>query len=406
MEFFTCKNFRIAYFPTNSKIVNTRVVVNAGAFNEDADSHGVAHFLEHMFFKGTEKRSYKEINKITSRLGSINAYTSRYTTCYHFTFLADDLKESLDVLFDMVFHAAFPEEEFKKEVGVIVEECQSSIDDPMHYFFNNQIKSLLGDEFGHWVIGSRDSILATTPEKLYRFHGRHYNPDNILIAVAGNIDVAMLKKFLEEYLPDIEPNTSNRTLPPLNYEDHTFHHVSKQAIIGFVAPGVTTIQEVENDYMPDIFFNGLGGGMHSLLFDRIREELGLCYHVGAHHNTNELYGIGQIYCLLDEKNVGQAKEEVDKIITRVKSEGLPEDLLEICKRNYLFKFGRSTETSSGLNCQADAFFSLEGYPLSKYISFEEREAKVRAIENDQIIEFANQMFKEKMKFVQMTQEKA
>ena len=406
MELFDCKGYRIVHTPTDSDITNVRVVVNAGSRNEDDDSHGTAHFLEHMFYKGTEKRDFREINRITSRLGEANAYTGRGQTCYHFTFLQQDLAEALDVLLDMVFNASFPEEEFSKEKGVITEECQMYLDDPIRYFFQVLNEKTLGTPFGHPIIGTLANISDTTLEKLRRFRGRHYNPANMLIACAGNVKKERLEEELNKLLPEVETNSNAYPSPALNFDDHTFTHASKQAIIALVAEGITTKSEIDEDYMPDIFAKGLGGISHSLLFERLREELGLCYYVGASHTSSEDYGHLVIYVLLDESNIETAIAECWKIVEKVREEGFTDDLRSICKRNYLFKLGRQMETSCGLNAMADSFFSLDGYPFDDYMSFDERRKKVEAVTNNHIKEFANRVLGQgkAVKTITMTQE--
>jgi predicted Zn-dependent peptidase len=405
MKMFTCKNFPTVLLPVQSEIVNARVIINAGSANEEPDSHGVAHFLEHMFFKGTLKRGYKEINQITSSLGSINAYTSRVRTVYHFSFLKKDFDEALEVLLEMVFQPAFPEDEFKIEVGAIVEEAQRIKDEPYSFFTYEQMERVLDRPFGHSIIGTIEEIKAMQLEKLHRFKNRHYNPGNTVISIAGDVSQDQVEKALLKALPELDSNPSKREPAVFDLNDYEFNHASKQAAIGVVVPSMTARAEIEADYMPDIFYNALGGGMHSLLFDRIREELGLCYFIAAYNRTNEQHGIGYITCLLDESNIEQARDEIFKILRKIRSEGLPPELLEVSKRNDLFEHAKSIETSGGFNRQVDAFFTLDGFPLDKYLSFEERVKAVDRITNDQIIEFANQLYgdEDKIKFTQMTQ---
>ena len=166
MSIINVNGYRVFHLQTDNPIVNARVIVNAGAADETADAYGVAHFLEHMFFKGTEKHSYKEINQITSELGAINAYTSRFQTCYHFTFLAGDFVPATGILFEMTFRPAFPEDEFEKEKGVIKEECQSGLDSPRGFFSDRYTEDLLGTPVGHPIIGNLKSIADMTPEKM------------------------------------------------------------------------------------------------------------------------------------------------------------------------------------------------------------------------------------------------
>lgn len=406
MSIINVNGYRVFHLQTDNPIVNARVIVNAGAADETADAYGVAHFLEHMFFKGTEKHSYKEINQITSELGDINAYTSRFQTCYHFTFLAEDFVPAIGILFEMTFQPAFPEDEFEKEKGVIKEECQSVLDSPRGFFSERYTEDLLGTSVGHSIIGNLESIADMTPKKMRLFIKQFYNPANILIAVVGNVSLEQVVDAVTQLPIQKDFAEVERTTPALNLEDNTFHHPSKQAVIALTTKGICTRQEIELGYLPDIFFNGFGGGMHSILFDRLREELGLCYSVHGWHGSADDYGFGVIHVMLNEEQVPLALEEIKKLIAQVNEQGLNDSLLRISKKNYLFGFGRRLQTSNGINNHADDFFALDGYDLIKYINFDERRKMVAAITNDDIIAFSRKIFGEgtTLKTTVMTQE--
>ncbi len=406
INIFDHNGYTIAHQPLKEAVANSRIIVHAGARDEDDDSHGTAHFLEHMFFKGTEKRDYKEINATTSRLGEINAYTSRNRTVYHLTHLPEHFEKGIDILQEMVFYPALPHDEFERETGVILAECQTYLDSPIGHFHNLATQHLTGVKFGHPVIGTLKSIRATTVAKLRRFIDQWYSPKNMVIAVAGDISEKRIRKAIDS-LPLYKSRNLDRNNPVLNYKDFNCHHASKQAIIHLSAPGYTARKEQECGNIPDIFNNGFGQGMHSMLFDRLREELGLCYHVSSHHSSDHLFGVQVIVCLLDADKIPVAREEVDKLVAKVKKDGFPKKLLETVKANYLFDKIQELQGATALNYHVDAYFSLDGYPLKKVLSLKEVRRQVDKITNDNIVWYANQTYAgdSPLSFACQTQEK-
>jgi len=400
------KNFTVALTPFSTPVIDARVIVNAGSADEAADQWGTAHFLEHMFFKGTTKRDYKAINKVTSRLGHVNAHTSTHGTAYEIQFLLGDIAEAIEVLMEMVFLPSMPEEEAKKETGVIVEECQMYLDDPHAFFWNNTEQHILGDQHGHSVIGTIESIQATTVEKMRQFRTTHYTPGNMLISVVGNIDFDELAAILEQHLPDLpDGERSQRWEPTFDWDDHDFTHKAKQAIVALVAKGATLEECIANKWAVDVFRNALGGGAHSLLFDRLREELGLCYHVGASHWSKGNLGLFVVLTMLDEDNIQLAVDEINKIIAKVRQEGFTDEILEISKTNRLFTVARAMQTSTAINYAVEDYFHLDNTSLTEYLSFADRRTAIELLTNDDMIEVARTLLgeDEPVKLCQMTQ---
>ena len=321
-------------------------------------------------------------------------------------FLPSDLDEATRLLMELVFEPAFPEEEFKKEMGVITEECQSGLDDPMRFFFDQLNWHMFGDQHGHPIVGTLDSIQDMTPEKLHRFVNAHYTPANILISFVGKVDPKEIEKVLQSCLPELpEGEFEPWWKDVLTLDEYHFHHKSKQAVVALSYKGVTLQGEMDHSFLPDVFCNCLGGGMHSILFDRVREKLGICYHVGAYHSSNATSGQLMIYCLLDEKNIDLAIEESRKIISKVKKEGLDSELLDIAKRNYLFNFAKSCLTPGGIASFIENYFEIDPASINDYISFNERAKRVNSITNHNMIEFAREIFDNKKPHavVKMTQ---
>lgn len=406
MDILNVKGFTILHQKLPTNIINTRIIVNAGSTLEMKNEYGVAHFLEHMFFKGTNKHTYKEINRITTELGDANAFTSKETTAYFISSLASNFERSADMLMEMFFEPAFIEEEFEIEKGVIVEEYQSRMDDPTVFFWNMANESFWGSQRGHKVVGNRNTIANMTIDDLKSFRKRYYNVDNVVFAVTGNIDESEVVRVFEGLLANV-PSSSYVKLDSsaidyddINYEDFEFNHKAKQAIIGFMAKGVSAKEKYDKNYRNSVMNVGLGGGMHSLLFDRIREELGLCYHVGIWSTSYKDTGDILVHCLLDEANVEQAKDEIQIILKKIKNEGLDDELIRVTKSTMLFDLADDVETSRGYSHLIfDNYFKYD----CELIAHDDRKDRINSVTNDDIIEAANDAFKDdKLKFVQMT----
>jgi predicted Zn-dependent peptidase len=198
---------------------------------------------------------------------------------------------------------------------------------------------------------------------------------------------------LQQCLPDLpEGELEPWWTDTLKLDEYNFTHASKQAIVAMVFEGVTLQGEMDANFLPDIFCNALGGGMHSLLFDAVREKLGLCYHIGAHHSSGATGGSLTIFALLDEKNVPKAIEESGTIIDQVKAHGFDDELLDIAKRNYLFRLAKRRLTPMGIAGLLESYFSINPDSLNGYLSFEEHARRVGSLTNQDVMAFANRIF--------------
>lgn len=398
---------------TSHDIVNARILVGSGAYNEPTPNlFGAAHYLEHMFFKGTTKHSYKEINNLTSLFGDINAYTSRYVTCYHFSFLASNFKKAMDVLVEMVAEPLFPEDEFEKERGVILQEYQMYKDSPKGFFWDHLGSTLYNAPHGHPIIGTKDSISGLTINDVRKFREDHYlNTGNMIVTVTGNLDEnEFAKYFANNNFADKYPHTPRlaQEQPVFNLEPENFHHKSDQAIMAMCFKGHSLTDVINNNYTTSVLFNALGQGMHSLLFDRIREELGLCYGISAGNSSDLNYGMSYVYCQLDAGQVDFAVDEINKVLANVKANGIPDSLLAIAKANMLFDWANAIQTSKGINQMVDQYFDL--YPqwqddlslFNKITDLNHVQKSVNAITNNDIIAVARDIFDKPYKMAKMT----
>jgi len=373
--FKTINGWTVLFQPkASAQTINIRAIVNAGSAHEqDPRLYGVAHYLEHMFFKGTHKRDYSQINRKFAQLGDVNAYTTLERTVFYLTSLPEKIEDATELFFELFFDAKMPPEEFEKERGVILEEFQSSEDNPISW----GVKKINWDTWGeslHPTIGTRESIESLQIEDLVAFREHFYHPDRTLFVITGDLDEASLWDCLARHIrqPKTDSGSSKLLLPKINFR--TDHYQlenpnSKQSLLFMVFPSVDEVQSRQMKFLPDLVVNLLGGGMHSVLFESIRERLGLCYAVGMQYMTPCAEGYHSVYALLDAKNVKTAYQAVLEEFEKTKSD-ISEELFDTAKSNLLFGRSRSAETASGVGSQADGYFDNQRsiIPVEEYLN--------------------------------------
>ena len=389
MELLKIAGFNVLYEQKKSELATVRIVVNAGSTDEkDKKDYGVAHYLEHMFFKGTESKDYKQINMEMSEIGNANAYTHYGRTVYYLSTLGEDYIKALSLLTEMLFEPSLLEEEFEKERNVILEECQARLDNPQGYFFDKSGQIVWGDD-GHEIIGSKETISNMTIEQLKSFRNTYYNKNNIYIVIIGDIAEDDLKKdclmILSKYSGYFDGKSIDKEYEEfVPGEDTYLTHDAEQSILGMYFRAWSDYDLKSCKFISDVFENGLGGGMHSLLFDRVREELGLCYSISSYGASCRKKQSTIISTMLDKENIDLAKEEIEKVLDKVKKEGFSEEILRVSKKNVIFNLASSISSPSGY---AGAF--CDRYFVQGDINFEMIKELTEKITNKDIIEYAN-----------------
>jgi len=381
MQVTSIAGFTVITHPMPSPIATVRVMVNAGSYHEKVA--GVAHFLEHMFFKGTELRGYQELGRLLASIGESNAYTCQDMTGFYIDTTGPNVLRAFDLLAEMLFRPAMDPAEMDKERGVILEEAQTRQDDPGSFFFDNSIDFLFGDRLGHEIVGTTETISEMSPDDLLAFRQANYNRENIAFVLVGDIS-SVSKKDLAQVLGryrDTPMGTRNDVpfIPPhLGAVDApvslNFKHVSKQAWMSLWTPGFSDRESRGLYDAPYVLYDALGGGLHSLLFDRIREELGLAYSTGAMPVTCWENALEGCFALLKTENVGQCREEITKLLHQVADEGVPSDVLNASISHFDYGLADEAATPSGY-----AMAYATGYfqdPLLR--SYEERIGRFRA----------------------------
>ncbi len=191
---------RIIFQPSESEVVYCGYVICAGTRHEAAEDSGMAHFIEHMSFKGTQRRKSRQINDYLERVGGdLNAFTSKQETVFCATVLRRDVHRAVDVLTDMVFHSVYPQSEIEKEVEVIIDEIDSYKDSPSELIFDEFEQQLFGRcSLGRDILGDKNRLRTYTTADALRFTGQYYRPDNAVFYLYGKADWARLVRLLEK----------------------------------------------------------------------------------------------------------------------------------------------------------------------------------------------------------------
>lgn len=258
------------------------VFIKIGSRHEDLQLSGASHFIEHMLFKGTDKRSAREIAESFEGIGGqLNAFTAKEYTCVYARTLDEYLDTALDIIFDMLFHSAFIAKDFETEKGVIIEEInmyEDTPDDLVHDVFCQQLWQ--GHSMGRPILGTLDLVQGFNRVKIYDFYQQAYIPANMIISIAGNVDAARIKDKIESYL--IQDRHDGTQFSNTKIRDYvpfikTVAKDTEQVQICLGLPGISYHDKYR--YTQNIMNSILGGGISSRLFQTIREELGLAYSV-------------------------------------------------------------------------------------------------------------------------------
>jgi predicted Zn-dependent peptidase len=307
------------------------VWVRSASGHEDRQVMGVSHLLEHMVFKGTSRRTAREIAmSLESRGGSLDAYTSRDHTSYQAHVLDQDLPLALDVLSDLVRAPLLRDEDLALERNVVLEEINGVLDTPddlVHEMFS---ETLFPDHpYGYSILGTPATVASLTTQNLRDAHARGYYPGNCVIAVAGNViheDVLQMLEALGwltgEASPALLPATeANAARGVRRVETSDLQQVH-------IVMGTDTFKSRDpRRWGMALITTALGSGMSSRLFQRVREELGLCYAVYAYHGTYRSAGVAGVYVGTQPGTADQAADAINAELARLAAEGLPPDEL-------------------------------------------------------------------------------
>lgn len=286
----------VEYIPT-CRSVAFGIWVKTGSRNESPDNNGISHFIEHMLFKGTARRSAKDIADLFDGIGgNVNAFTAKEYTCYFAKVLDQHLPIAVDALSDMFFESQFDETELGKEKNVILEEIAMYEDTPDDKVHDEASRASYGDHpLAYSILGLEEKLSAMNGDVLRQYMKDNYRIDNTVISVAGNVEERALLELLERHFGAFKNNgTEAAFVAPQFKGDYLFHKKkTEQNHICLTFPGCSIADP--QLYAMVLLNNAVGGGMSSRLFQEIREKRGLAYSVYSYHTSYADSGLFTVY---------------------------------------------------------------------------------------------------------------
>lgn len=363
--------------------VTMGIIVHTGAGVESDKEDGISHFIEHMMFKGTEKRTAFCISDEMDAIGAqMNAFTSKDITCYYAKSTTAHAAEAFDILSDLFLNSVFPEEEMSREKGVIIEEINMNDDTPDDLCLDLLSRAYYGTRgYGRNILGSRENVSGFTRNDIADYMSARYTPDNIVISMAGNIEPQLAEELAEKYFAGVKYGTADRR--PVNIELKSQSLFRRKEIeqlhIGFAFPSVKRYDALFD--ATQIMNSVLGGSMSSRLFQRVREELGLAYTVYSYLSSYAEAGSLVVYAGVNAGNYSKSVQAVMDCIKDIKGKNISADE---------FKRGKEQMASSSVFAQESTssqmlLYGKELIYSGRVYDFEERINRISAVTLDDVM---------------------
>ena len=335
--------FRIIHAPNQSAVAYCGFAIDAGTRDEAENEQGMAHFVEHLLFKGTQKRhAWHILNRMEHVGGDLNAYTNKEETVVYSAFLAEHFPRAVELLADIVFHSTFPQTEIDKEVEVIIDEIQSYEDSPCELIFDDFEELIFPHHpLGRNILGKPDLLHQFKSEDALRFTNRYYQPNNMIFFVQGNIDFKRVIRLVEKATADLSSNASTfeRKRPEVYIpQTLTLHRDTHQAHVMIGSRGY----DAHNEKRTALYLlnNILGGpGMNSRLNVSLRERSGLVYNVEANLTSYTDTGVFCIYFGTEHKDVDRCIRLVKKELKKLCDKPLSPIQLAAAKKQIIGQIG-------------------------------------------------------------------
>lgn len=329
MEFetFTLSNgIRIIHSNVVSPVGYCGIIINVGSRDEQAKEHGMAHFLEHVMFKGTQKRkAFHILSRLDDVGGEMNAYTTKEETCIYASFLSEDFERALELIHDITFNSVFPEKEIIKEKEVIIDEINSYKDNPSELIYDEFEQMLYkNDPMGRDILGTPEALKGFTKKDILNFIRNNYHTDQMVICSVGQIRFKRLVQICERYFGQVPTNLrtyerfavapyipETREVVKETYQSHV--------ILGNIAYDLNHPQRLGLHLLNNI----LGGpGSNSRLNMSLREKNGIAYNVESSYNPYSNTGVFSIYYGTDEENLERSLRIVHKELNSLRTSKL------------------------------------------------------------------------------------
>ena len=366
-----------------------------GSRHERDSEAGITHLIEHMLFKGTPTRTAKDIaESIEGRGGVLNAFTDKESTCYYCRVLSDDTANGIDVLTDMMVHSNFDPKELETEEGVVCEEIKRSLDEPSDHVHELHLGHRWDNHpLGKPIIGTEESVMSFRREHILDYMDRQYRSENVLLAVAGNVDPEQIREEAEKVLGKLKSGATESQDPrPAGVA--AVNEINKDTEQVHFCIGSDAISIYDEELLPvmSIFDTALGGSMSSRLFQEVREKRGLVYSIGSYTLSYGAGGAYTVYGGTSKKHWEEVKAIVRTEFDKIMADGLDDDELDRTKKSLSGHLVLALEGMSSRMMR----MSRSELSFKRDVTVEESLERLNKVTNAQVKELANRILDPKL----------
>ncbi len=328
----------------DTKSISVGIFIPTGSAFENNNERGLSHFIEHMLFKGTKNRTYKQIAEDIDKFGGIiNAFTSKEYTCFYVKILNDFIKDGFDVIRDMLQNSLIDEKELEKEKSVIIEEINMTEDNPEEAVFDVFMENAIQGSFGKPILGTREQIKGYTREDLLSFMGKNYKKEDMIISAVGDVEDTDFN-FKGDFFFDTFSKETQKINPTFSFNAGT-DIIKREIQQSNVVLGCNLFDVYDNRKYAAYLLNDIfGGTMSSRLFQTIREEKSLCYSISSSVKTFQPGGIFSIFAGTYKDNTQKLLDGIRQEIDKLKKDYIKKEELEKAKTYFKGSYMLSLES--------------------------------------------------------------
>jgi predicted Zn-dependent peptidase len=383
---------RIVHSRTSSKVAHCGLFIHAGTRNERNGEHGIAHFIEHTIFKGTEKRNlFQVLNRLENVGADLNAFTTKEDTCIHASFLTPYYERVIELFHDLCFHSIFPEKEIGKEKQVVIDEIRSYEDTPSDQVYDDfEDLVFAGHPLGRNILGTVRSVKSISRDKILGFRDRTYRTNRILIATLGDIPLERFEELARKYFEPVVASTGGNTVKaPLHYAPTT-KFVRKKTGQVHCMIGSPSYPFSHKDRVPMALLNNILGGptLNSRLSLALRERNGLTYHADSSYTPYHDTGIFAIYFGTDPALFDKATGIVHRELKHLREKKLGTLQLSTVKKQLKGQVAISYESHLAVMLGMGKSFLVQ----NRYDTIGEIFRKIDEVTAEKLIGIANEVF--------------
>ncbi len=391
-QLYTLPNgIRVMYKHASSPITHCCFLVNAGSRDEPEQKEGLAHFIEHLLFKETERRSTSQIlNRLELVGADLNAYTTKEYTCIHASLLNPHLERTIDLFEDILFHSTFPEDELEKERGVILDEIASYLDQPEEAIQDDFEDMLFkGHAIGKNILGTPESVAKLSVADMRGFMTANYNTSEMIFAVYGDYELKKIVKLADKYLGGIAANFTkkHRVKPGVNAAERIV--MAKPISQTHCVMGTQAYSSSHPDKYGLLLLNNiLGGmGMSNRLNMEIREKYGIAYTIESNYTSLTDTGMFSIYFGTDAEKTDKAMRLVNKELKKLRDNQLGTLQMHQAKQKFIGQIALAEENRMSLIIS----MAKSLLDLNTVDTLDQVFAKINAVTAEQLLRISNEI---------------